>query len=92
MKPLKAAAVLAGALVAAGAVTPAYAASDAAPKLVDDVLDTVGKQKALDAQLVGARRFAPEAETSPAAVVQGLAKQVKQSNATRKLLGGLPVG
>ncbi|GHH69295.1 hypothetical protein GCM10018793_01530 [Streptomyces sulfonofaciens] len=92
MKPLKAAAVLAGALAAAGAAAPAYAASDAAPVVVDGVLDTVSKQKAVDAHLVGAQQFAPEQQTSPVAAVRGVAEQVKKSNLTRQLLGGLPVG
>ncbi|MER5947655.1 hypothetical protein ABT127_16500 [Streptomyces sp. NPDC001904] len=92
MKSLKAAAVVAGSLVIAGAAAPAFAA-DLAPTSLNGALDTITSQPTLDVQPVSSNLLDPK-NGGPVDTVTGAAGQLNPGGAAAPgdLLGGLPLG
>ncbi|MFJ4770442.1 hypothetical protein ACIP88_15170 [Streptomyces uncialis] len=92
MKPLKAAALVAGSFALAGAAAPAFA-SDLTPTSLNGALDTLTTQQTLDAQPLHSNAIDTERKGS---LMYGLNETTDQLNAggaqTGPLLGGLPVG
>ncbi|MFF2651153.1 hypothetical protein [Streptomyces sp. NPDC058045] len=95
MKPLKAAAVLAGSMVAVGAAAPAFAA-DMTPSSLNGAVNTLTSQSVLDAAPLDTNALDTEKDGSLLNAVQGAADGVNESGPAAGpaggLLGGLPVG
>ncbi|MFD8572917.1 hypothetical protein [Streptomyces sp. NPDC057694] len=91
MKSLKAAAVIAGSMVIAGAAAPAFA-SDLTPMSLNGALDTIASQPTLDAQPVSSNLLDPKGGAVD--TVTGAADQLNPGGAAAPgdLLGGLPLG
>ncbi|WP_329299754.1 hypothetical protein OG410_15905 [Streptomyces sp. NBC_00659] len=97
MKSLKAAAVVAGSLVVAGAAAPAFAAgaSDLAPSSLNGALETVTSQRSLsvqDALPLQHQSNALDTENKDSALsgVNSAAKTLNTTASPAQLLGGLP--
>ncbi|MGW5738654.1 MULTISPECIES: hypothetical protein [Streptomyces] len=90
MKPLKAAAVVAGSMVIAGAAAPAFAA-DLTPTSLNGALDTITAQQTLDAAPVATNALDKENKDSVVNTVSGAADSLHAGGGAGKLLGGLPV-
>ncbi|MGW7263001.1 hypothetical protein [Streptomyces sp. NPDC054842] len=100
MKPLKAAAVIAGSLVAAGAAAPAFA-YDAAPTSLNGGLngavETIASQRSLDVEDLQPLKHQSDAldtenKDSALSTVNGATKTLNTvSSPSDTLLGGLPV-
>ncbi|MER5397540.1 hypothetical protein [Streptomyces sp. NPDC002599] len=97
MKSLKAAAVVAGSLVVAGAAAPAFAAgaSGFAPSSLNGALETVTSQRSLNAQDVlplqhQSNALDTENKDSALSGVNGAAKTLNTTASPAQLLGGLP--
>ncbi|OIJ85053.1 hypothetical protein [Streptomyces colonosanans] len=95
MKSLKAAAVVAGSLVVAGAAAPAFAsnASDLAPTGVNGALQTLTSQRTLDVRPVQHQSDALDSEnkSSVLSTVKSATTRLNQYGGTGRLLGGLPL-
>ncbi|MEU6662503.1 hypothetical protein [Streptomyces sp. NPDC046821] len=93
MKPLKAAAVVAGSLVIAGAAAPAFA-SDLTPTSLNGAVDTLSRQSVLDAQPLHTNMLDTQQGGSVLNTVQGTADKLNDAGAGAPagLLGGLPLG
>ncbi|MEV0318845.1 hypothetical protein ACIBKX_20455 [Streptomyces sp. NPDC050658] len=92
MKPLKAAAVVAGSMVIAGAAAPAFAA-DLTPTSLNGALDTITSQSTLEAAPVATNALDPEKADSLVSTVKGATDDVGKggNGAPSQLLGGLPL-
>ncbi|WP_028805904.1 hypothetical protein [Streptomyces sp. 142MFCol3.1] len=98
MKSLKAAAVVAGSVVVAGAAAPAFAAdaSNLTPSSLNGALETIAGQRTLDAEDVMPLQHqsnALDTETKGSLLdsVDGVTEAVNSSGAPANLLGGLPL-
>ncbi|MCX3059434.1 hypothetical protein [Streptomyces beihaiensis] len=93
MKAMKAAAVVAGSMVIAGAAAPAFA-SDLTPMSLNGALDTITSQSTLDAAPVDSNLLDPKNDGGVVGTVSKAAHGVNPggANAAGSLLGGLPVG
>ncbi|MET9902705.1 hypothetical protein [Streptomyces sp. NPDC006446] len=98
MKSLKAAAVVAGSLVVAGAAAPAFAAgaSDLTPSSLNGALETLTSQRSLSAQDVmplqhQSNALDTENKNSLLNAVSGATKTLNASGGPAQLLGGLPL-
>lgn len=89
MKPLKAAAVVAGSLVIAGAAAPAFAA-DLTPTSLNGALDTLGPS-ALQTSPLATNVLDKDNKDSVVNAVSGAAESLHAGGGASKLLGGLPV-
>ncbi|TGA93797.1 hypothetical protein [Streptomyces sp. MZ04] len=92
MKPLKAAAVVAGSMVIAGAAAPAFAA-DLTPTSLNGALDTITSQSTLDAAPLATNALDTENPNSVVNSVKGATEDVGSggNGAPSQLLGGLPL-
>lgn len=91
MKPLKAAAVVAGTMVIAGVAAPAFAA-DLTPTSLNGALDTVtSKTSSIDALPLATNALDTENKDSVVNTVSGAAESLHAGGGAGKLLGGLPV-
>jgi hypothetical protein len=91
MKPLKAAAVVAGSMVIAGAAAPAFAA-DLTPTSLNGALDTIASQtSSLDAAPIATNALDTENKDSAVNTVKGAAESLHAGGGAGKLLGGLPL-
>ncbi|WP_406169316.1 hypothetical protein [Streptomyces sp. NBC_00996] len=98
MKSLKAAAVVAGSMVIAGAAAPAFAAdaSDLTPSSLNGALETVTSQRELNVQDVmplqhQSNGLDTENKSSLLHTVNGAAKALNTAAGPAQLLGGLPL-
>ncbi|PBC63664.1 hypothetical protein BKI49_12890 [Streptomyces sp. Tue6028] len=98
MKSLKAAAVVAGSVVVAGAAAPAFAAdaSNLTPSSLNGALETVTSQRTLNAEdlmPLQHRSNALDTENKGSLLnsVDGVTEAVNSSGTPAKLLGGLPL-
>ncbi|MGW1063365.1 hypothetical protein ACWD4F_02410 [Streptomyces aureus] len=98
MKSLKAAAVVAGSLVVAGAAAPAFAAgtSGLTPSSLNGALETVTSQHSLSVQDVLPLQHQSDAldtekKGSVLSGVNGATKTLNSAAAPAQLLGGLPL-
>ncbi|MFF3405939.1 hypothetical protein ACFYW8_06935 [Streptomyces sp. NPDC002742] len=98
MKSLKAAAVVAGSLVVAGAAAPAFAAgaADLTPSSLNGALETVTSQRSLSAQDVlplqhQSNALDTENKSSLLNGVNGATKKLNTVGGHQRLLGGLPL-
>ncbi|MGY0025062.1 hypothetical protein [Streptomyces sp. cg35] len=93
MKAMKAAAVVAGSMVIAGAAAPAFA-SDLTPTSLNGALDTVTSQPTLDVAPVDSNLLDPKNDDGLVGTVSGAADGLNPGGAAApgSLLGGLPVG
>lgn len=82
MKPLKAAAVVAGSMVIAGAAAPAFA-SDLTPTSLNGAVDTLSHQSVLDAQPLHTNMLDTERGGSVLNTVQNTADNVNDSRRGR---------
>lgn len=90
MKPLKAAAVVAGSMVIAGVAAPAFAA-DLTPTSLNGALDTIaGSTSKIDAAPLATNALDTENKDSVVNTVSGAAESL-HAGGGGKLLGGLPV-
>ncbi|MYW63789.1 hypothetical protein GTY65_06800 [Streptomyces sp. SID8379] len=92
MKSLKAAAVVAGSLVIAGAAAPAFA-SDLTPTSLNGALDTITSQPTLDVQPLDSNVLDPKGD-GVVDTVTGAAEGLNPGGAAQAptdLLGGLPL-
>lgn len=90
MKPLKAAAVLAGSLVAVGAAAPAFA-DDLTPSSLNGGIDTITRTGLKDpGQLLSTNALDSEKNGSLINSVKDVTEGVNKTGATQSLLGGLP--
>ena len=96
MKPLKAAAVVAGSLVATGVAAPAFAAdaSGPTPTSLNGALQTIGGQKTLDIRPVAHQSDTLDTENkhSLLGTAKGTTTALNQNGGPARLLGGLPLG
>lgn len=91
MKPLKAAAVVAGSLVIAGAAAPAFAA-DLTPTSLNGAVDTIaGQMSNIDAAPLATNALDTENKDSVVNAVSGATESLHAGGGAGKLLGGLPV-
>ncbi|MFE1285336.1 hypothetical protein [Streptomyces sp. NPDC058751] len=98
MKSLKAAAVVAGSLVVAGAAAPAFAAgaTDLAPSGLNGALETVTSQRSInarDALPLQHQSNALDTENKDSALsdVNDTTKKLNSAATPARLLGGLPL-
>ncbi|RVU27582.1 hypothetical protein EOT10_10165 [Streptomyces antnestii] len=93
MKPLKAAAVVAGSMVIAGVAAPAFA-SDLTPTSLTGTLGTLGSQSVRDAQPLRTDMLDTGKGGSALNTVQKTADNLNNdgAGAPAGLLGGLPLG
>ncbi|MFD5556145.1 MULTISPECIES: hypothetical protein [unclassified Streptomyces] len=92
MKPLKAAAVVAGSFALVGAAAPAFATTPT-PTSLNGALETLTTQSTLDAQPLHSNALDTEKEGTLLNSVQTTADQMNAGGAkAAPLLGGLPVG
>ncbi|WP_405879845.1 hypothetical protein OG762_15145 [Streptomyces sp. NBC_01136] len=98
MKSLKAAAVVAGSMVIAGAAAPAFAAeaSDLTPTSLNGALETVTSQRSLSLEDLQPLRHQSDAldtenKSSVLNTVNGAAKALNATGGAARLLGGLPL-
>lgn len=95
MKSLKAVAVVAGSLVAAGVAAPAFAddASDLTPSSLNGALQTIATQKTLDVRPIAHQSDTLDTENkhSVLSTVNGAAATLNRHGGTAGLLGGLPL-
>jgi hypothetical protein len=98
MKPLKAAAVVAGSLVVTGVAAPAFAdnASGLTPTSLNGALQTVADQKTLDISPVAHQSdtsdtLDTENKDSLLGTVKGTTAAVNRHGGPARLLGGLPL-
>ncbi|MFF4210901.1 hypothetical protein ACFYZE_16405 [Streptomyces sp. NPDC001796] len=95
MKSLKAVAVVAGSLVAAGVAAPAFAddASDLTPTSLNGALQTVTTQKTLDIRPIAHQSDTLDTENkhSVLSTVNGAAAALNRQAGPARLLGGLPL-
>ncbi|WP_338698118.1 hypothetical protein V2W30_19025 [Streptomyces sp. Q6] len=92
MKALKAAAVVAGSMVIAGAAAPAFA-SDLTPTSLNGALDTIASQPTLDVQPLDSNLLDPKGN-GVVDTVTGAADGLNPADAAgapTDLLGGLPL-
>ncbi|KPI17703.1 hypothetical protein OK074_1724 [Actinobacteria bacterium OK074] len=96
MKSLKAAAVVAGSLVVAGAAVPAFAAdaSNLTPTSLNGALETITSQQTLDASPLQHQSDALDTENkgSTLSTVKNAVGALNQQGGAGQLLGGLPLG
>ncbi|MEU0434523.1 hypothetical protein ABZ153_23335 [Streptomyces sp. NPDC006290] len=97
MKSLKAAAVVAGSMVVAGAAAPAFAAgaSGLTPSSLNGALETVTSQRSLSAQDVlpvqhQSNALDTENKSSLLNGVSGATRTLNTADNPQQLLGGLP--
>ncbi|MFG2649045.1 hypothetical protein [Streptomyces sp. NPDC048436] len=91
MKPLKAAAVVAGSMVIAGAAAPAFAA-DLTPTSLNGGLETIAARGlTLDTLPVATNALDTKNKDSLVNTVKSAAKDVHAGGGAGKLLGGLPL-
>ncbi|MET8135345.1 hypothetical protein [Streptomyces sp. NPDC005251] len=97
MKSLKAAAVVAGSMVVAGAAAPAFAAgaSGLTPSSLNGALETVTSQRSLSAQDVlpvqhQSNALDTENKSSLLNGVSGATRTLNTADSPQQLLGGLP--
>ncbi|MEV5611042.1 hypothetical protein [Streptomyces sp. NPDC052225] len=93
MKALKAAAVLAGSMVIAGAAAPAFA-SDLTPTSLNGALDTITSQPTLDAAPLDSNLLDPKGHEGLVDTVTGAADKLDPAGtaeAPANLLGGIPL-
>jgi hypothetical protein len=95
MKPLKAAAVVAGSMVVAGAAAPAFAAN-LTPSSLNGALETITSQQSLSAKdLMPLQHQSNALDTeNKGSVLNGVNRATKALNAAgspARLLGGLPL-
>lgn len=94
MKAMKAAAVVAGSMMIAGAAAPAFA-SDLTPTSLNGALDTITSQPTLDVQPVDTNLLDPKNDNGVVGTVTDAAHGLNAGGAgapAGDLLGGLPVG
>jgi hypothetical protein len=92
MKPLKAAAVVAGSMIIAGAAAPAFA-DDLTPTSLNGGLDTIaGQTQNLDAAPLATNALDADNKDSVLNAVGGISKSLHAGGGAGKLLGGLPLG
>ncbi|MER7686718.1 hypothetical protein [Streptomyces sp. NPDC097610] len=98
MKSLKAAAVVAGSMVIAGAAAPAFAAQapDLTPTSLNGALETLTSQRSLDLEDLQPLRHQSDAldtenKNSVLNTVNGATKAINSAGGPAKLLGGLPL-
>ncbi|MEU0041378.1 hypothetical protein [Streptomyces sp. NPDC006333] len=98
MKSLKAAAVVAGSMVIAGAAAPAFAAgaSDLTPTSLNGALETITSQRSLslkDVQPLQHQSDALDTEKKGSVLnsLNGTTKTLNSAGAPAQLLGGLPL-
>jgi len=93
MKPLKAAAVVAGSMVIAGAAAPAFA-SDLTPSSLNGAVGTLSSQSVLAAKPLHTNMLDTEQGGSALNTVQKTADHLNDAGAGAPagLLGGLPLG
>lgn len=98
MKSLKAAAVVAGSMVIAGAAAPAFAAeaSDLTPTSLNGALETITSQRSLSLEDVQPLRHQSNAldtenKSSVLNTVSGATKALNSAGGPAQLLGGLPL-
>lgn len=90
MKPLKAAAVVAGSMVLAGAAAPAFAAD---LNSLNGALDTISGQSATSKESpLAANTRSSEKKDPVVHAVADAAKGLHQGGGAGKLIGGLPLG
>ncbi|WP_369259451.1 hypothetical protein [Streptomyces sp. R35] len=98
MKSLKAAAVVAGSIVIAGAAAPAFAveASDVTPSSLNGALETITSQRSIslkDVQPLQHQSNALDTENKSSLLntVNGATKALNAAGGPSQLLGGLPL-
>lgn len=98
MKSLKAAAVVAGSMVIAGAAAPAFAAqaSNLTPTSLNGALETLTSQRSLNLEDLQPLRHQSDAldtenKNSVLNTVNGATKALNSAGRPAKLLGGLPL-
>ncbi|WP_330310106.1 MULTISPECIES: hypothetical protein [unclassified Streptomyces] len=98
MKSLKAAAVVAGSMVIAGAAAPAFAveASDTMPTSLNGALETITSQHSLSLEDVQplqhqSNALDTENKSSVLSTVNGATKALNAAGGPSQLLGGLPL-
>ncbi|MFF3610427.1 hypothetical protein [Streptomyces sp. NPDC002580] len=98
MKSLKAAAVVAGSMVIAGAAAPAFAAgaSGVTPSSLNGALESVTSQRSVSLQDAlplqhQSNALDTENKKSPLSSVNGAAKSLNAVGGPAQLLGGLPL-
>jgi hypothetical protein len=98
MKSLKAAAVVAGSMVIAGAAAPAFAAgaSELTPSSLNGALESVTSQRSVGLQDAlplqhQSNALDTENKNSPLSSVNGTTKKLNAVGGPAKLLGGLPL-
>ncbi|MGX2996329.1 hypothetical protein JNUCC64_18985 [Streptomyces sp. JNUCC 64] len=93
MKPLKAAAVVAGSFALVGAAAPAFAASDMTPTSLNGALETFTSQSTFDARALQTNAIDTEREGTLMNNVKTTTERLNAGGSqTGSLLGGLPVG
>ncbi|MFE3323848.1 hypothetical protein [Streptomyces sp. NPDC059176] len=95
MKPMKAAAIVAGSLAVVGAAAPAFAAAPSpTPHSVTGAMETVADRTTGAAQPLANRTLDTEQDGALLNSAQGAANNLNKAKdtGTGKLLGGLPVG
>ncbi|QDQ12593.1 hypothetical protein [Streptomyces spectabilis] len=90
MKPLKAAAVLAGSMAIAGAAAPAFA-NDLTPTSLNGGLDTLLSQPTLDAAPLSTNMLDTENKNSVVNTVKQATDGLNAAGGPTQLLGGLPL-
>ncbi|MFF2849631.1 hypothetical protein ACFVT5_25330 [Streptomyces sp. NPDC058001] len=93
MKPLKAAAVVAGSLAMVGAAAPAFAA-DLTPTSLNGALETISSQSTLEVHPLHTDAIDTEKEGSLVNTLGDTTDHLNAGGATAptQLLGGLPLG
>lgn len=96
MKPMKAAAIVAGSLAVVGAAAPAFAAAvpSPTPNTVTGAMETVADRTTGAAQPLANRTLDTEKDGALLNSAQGAANNLNKAKDTGagRLLGGLPVG
>ncbi|MEU6732518.1 MULTISPECIES: hypothetical protein [Streptomyces] len=92
MKPLKAAAVVAGSLAVVGAGAPAFAAGLVPTGVTDLATDTVSKQPLLADSPVSTNALDPSSAGSVTGALNGATGGLDSGGGNAPMLGGLPLG
>ncbi|MFD9908510.1 hypothetical protein [Streptomyces sp. NPDC059063] len=90
MKPLKAAAVLAGTMAVAGAAAPAFA-QNLTPTSLNGGVDTLLSQPVLEAQPLSTNMLDTENKNSVVNTVKQATDGLNANGGPTQLLGGLPL-